>query len=163
MISISNKNTSLVVKIGLVVLVLYILGFVGYKAMSYYQISYQKDLLTKELNEKRNEKNNIKKKIELTKKRMKDIEKKYITKDELALKINDIFKRMSIFDYNLKYLDAQKMCVDRYILITQLTSNTKNGIKAGEGILSYIGEIKKSDKNETIYFVDYITKAKDIK
>jgi hypothetical protein len=29
--------------------------------------------------------------------------------------------------------------------------------------LSYLGSIKKSDTNDTIYFVDYISKPKEIK
>jgi hypothetical protein len=55
------------------------------------------------------------------------------------------------------------MCVDRFILVTQLTSQSEKGIIAGEGILSYIGKVQKSDKNSSIYFVDYVSKAKEVK
>ena len=40
---------------------------------------------------------------------------------------------------------------------------SENGLKAAEGILSYIGKIKKHDKNDTIYFVDYISTPKENK
>ena len=70
---------------------------------------------------------------------------------------------MSLLDYQLNYLDAKKMCIDRHIIIAQVSAQSENGLKAAEGILSYIGKIKKHDKNGTIYFVDYISIAKEIK
>ena len=160
MISISNKNVSLITKIGFVVLVLYIIGFISYKAAAYYQTSYKKELLTKELQEKRNETSSLKRKVVKTKKKIEKTKTKYITKDELEIKIKDIFKRYSVLDYDLKYLDSKMMCIDRFVLVTQLVANSEKGLKAGEGILSYIGDVKISDSNETIYFVDYVTKAK---
>jgi hypothetical protein len=70
---------------------------------------------------------------------------------------------MSILDYNLRYIDAKQMCIDRHILVTQVSSASEDGLKAALGILSYLGSIKKSDTNDTIYFVDYISKPKEIK
>ena len=78
-------------------------------------------------------------------------------------KIKDIYKRMSVLDYNLKFLNSKKMCIDNYIIVTQLTARSKEGLKAGEGILSYLGQMKKSESNNTIYFVNYISKPKDSK
>ena len=48
-------------------------------------------------------------------------------------------------------------------LIKQVSAQSEDGLKAAEGILGYIGNIKKSDNNATIYFVDYISKPKEIK
>ena len=55
------------------------------------------------------------------------------------------------------------MCLDRYIIIAQLTARSEKGIEAGEGILSYLGKIRKSQNNDTLYYVDYIAKPKDKK
>ena len=163
MISISKKTVSKITKIGLLVFVIYIIGYVFFKTASYYKIYYEKEQLTKELQMKKNETNSLKRQLENTKKRIENTQKQYISKEELDAKIKDIFKRMSVLDYNLKFLDSKKICIDRYVLVTQLTSQSDNGLIAGEGILSYIGEIKKSNKNPSIYFVDYITKSKEIK
>ena len=70
---------------------------------------------------------------------------------------------MSVFDYELNLLESKKMCIDRYVLITQLVSSSPEGLQAGEGILSYLGQIKKHETNKQVYFVDYISKPKDIK
>ena len=53
---------------------------------------------------------------------------------------------MSVLDYELKYLDSKKMCIDRHIIVAQVSAQSENGLKAAEGILSYIGKIKKHDK-----------------
>lgn len=163
MISISKKKFNLIVKLGLVILVIYIIGFCFFQVANFYKVSFEKDKLSEELKAKKTETIRIKNSILGVKNKTKAINKKYITKEQLDTKVKDIFERMSVLDYNLRFLNSKQVCVDNYILVTQLTSRSENGIKAGEGILSYIGEIKKSDKNSTIYFVNYINKEKGIK
>lgn len=163
MISVSNKTVSYISKIGLTVLGIYTVGFFAYKTVMYYKIAFEKEKLEIVLQEKRAQTNDIKNKVELSKKKIETLEKQYITKEELEVKVKDIFGRMSILDYELKYLDSKKMCIDRHIIVAQVSAQSENGLKAAEGILSYIGKIKKSDKNDTIYFVDYISTPKEIK
>ena len=163
MISISNKTVSYISKIGLSILGVYVIGFLAYKTIIYYKIANEKEKLEIVLQEKRNETNNLKNNVELSKKKIETLEKQYITKEELEIKVKDIFSRMSVLDYELKYLDSKKMCIDRHILVVGVSAQSKDGLKAAEGILSYIGEIKKSDSSDKIYFVDYITKAKEVK
>jgi len=163
MISISNKTVSYISKIGLMILAIYSIGFFVYKTIIYYKISFEKENLTLVLEEKRVETNNLKKEVTLSKQKIATLEKEYIGKEELEIKIKDIFSRMSILDYELKYLDSKKMCIDRYIIVTQATSESEKGLKAALGILSYIGRIKKHEENDTIYFVDYISTKKEIK
>jgi cell division protein FtsB len=163
MISISKKRFKQVVKLSLILLVLYVIGFAFFQVANFYKISYEKDKLSDKIKVKQSETIKLKTKISKLKKEMIDTNNKYIKKDELDKKIKDIFERMSILDYNLKYLSSKKVCVDNYILVAQLTSNNENGIRAGEGILSYLGEMKKHNKNNTIYFVNYISKAKEKK
>lgn len=163
MISLSNKKVSILGKLTLIILVVYSLGYVAYRAISFYKIYFEKQTLTEQLQIKINETSSLKKQVENSKKQILDIEAKFITKEELEPKIKDIFQRMSVFDYNLKYIDAQKMCLDRHIIVSQITSQSEDGLKAALGILSYLGPVKKSEKNDTIYFVDYISKAREIK
>jgi hypothetical protein len=163
MISISNKTLSKITKICIFTLVVYSVGFLIYKTVLYFKIAYEKDSLTIVLQEKKAQTDNLKKQVELSKKKIETVEKEYINKDELETKVKDIFSRMSVFDYQLKYLDSKKMCVDRYLIVTQVTAQSENGLQAALGILSYIGKIKKHDQNETIYFVDYISMPKEIK
>jgi len=160
MISISKKTVSFVTKLGIGILAIYSVGFLLYKIGAYYKTYNEKEKLLQELQIKKNETSSLKRQIKLNEERIADIKNSYISKEELEVKIKDIFQRMSVFDYNLKFLDSKRMCIDRYILITQLTHSSENGKKAGEGILSYIGEIKQSDKNETLYYIDYITKPR---
>ncbi|QKF65743.1 hypothetical protein AVENP_0163 [Arcobacter venerupis] len=163
MISISNKTLSRITKICIFVLITYSVGFLIYKTILYFKISFEKDNLTIVLEEKKAQTDNLKKQVELSKKKIEIVEKEYINKEELETKVKDIFSRMSVFDYQLKYLDSKKMCVDRYLIVTQVTAQSENGLQAALGILSYIGKIKKHDQNETIYFVDYISTPKEIK
>lgn len=163
MISINNKRFKTIVKIGIFILIAYLIGFFFFKLASFFQIMFEKDKLTKELQMKKQETISFKRQVVRKKEKIKDVEASYIKKEEIDKKVKDIFERMSVFDYNLKYLNSKKMCIDNYILVAQLTARSKEGLKAGEGILSYLGEIKKSDKNNTIYFVNYISKPKDIK
>lgn len=163
MISLSSKTVSNLSKIGLIVLVIYSVGLLIYKTGVYYTISAEKEKLTLLLQEKKAETNNLKKEVKLSKEKIEILEKEYIRKEELEPKIKEIFSRMSILDYELKYLDSKKMCIDRYLIITQVTAESENGLKAALGILSYIGKIKKHDENDTIYFVDYISAKKEMK
>lgn len=163
MISLSSKTVKTITKVGVLSLALYTFVYTFYKAGTYYKAYYEKVTIEKELELKRNETTSLKRQIEVLKKKMEDTEKKYISKEELEVKVKDIFKRMSVLDYSLKYLDSKRICVDRYILVTQLVSQSEKGTIAGEGILSYIGEMKKSTKNPSIYFVDYVTKSRESK
>lgn len=163
MISIKNKRFKLIIKVGLIIFIAYIIGFLFFKLASFIKISFEKEQLTKELQIKKQETLSLKRKVVNKKADIKKVESSYIKKDELDSKIKDIYKRMSVLDYNLKFLNSKKMCIDNYIIVTQLTARSKEGLKAGEGILSYLGQMKKSESNNTIYFVNYISKPKDSK
>lgn len=163
MISISNKTVSYISRVGLTILAIYTVGFFAYKTIIYYKIAFEKEQLEVVLQEKRTETNNLKSKVESSKNKTETIEKQYISKEELETKVKDIFQRMSVLDYEIQYLDSKKMCLDRYLIVTQVSAQSEKGLQAAEGILSYIGSIKKSDKNESIYFVDYVSKPKEAK
>lgn len=163
MISISSKTVSKINKIGIVFLIVYSLGFVVYKAGLYYKTYFEKEKLTNELQIKINETTELKRKVAESKAKIEKVEKSYITKEELEHKVKDVFNRMSLLDYQLNYLDAKKMCIDRYVIIAQVTAQSEEGLQAAQGILGYIGQIKKHEKNDTIYFVDYISKPRQIK
>lgn len=162
MISFSSKKVSYITKISLILLLVYSFGFIIYRAGNYYKIYFEKEKLNILLETTKNETNSLKKQVEVTKNKIEDIKKQYIRKEELEVKVKDIFGRMSILDYNLKYIEAKEMCIDRFIIVTQVSAKSEDGLKAAEGILSYIGPIKKSEKNDTIYFVDYVSKPKEI-
>lgn len=70
---------------------------------------------------------------------------------------------MSILDYNLKFVDSKKMCIDRYVIIAEVSAQSEDGLQAAEGILSFLGAIKKSDNNDSIYYIDYTSKPREIK
>lgn len=163
MISIANKTVSYISKVGLTMLVGYTILFLAYKTIIYYKIAIEKEQLEVVLQEKRVETNNLKSKVEASKNKIEAVEKQYMTKEELETKVKDIFGRMSILDYEIKYLDSKKMCLDRYLIVTQVSAETEKGLQAAEGILSYIGKIKKSEKNDSIYFVDYVSKAREMR
>lgn len=163
MISISQKKMGFITKMSLSILSIYTIFFVAYRVTTYYNILNEKERLTLELKKTKAEGENLKAQIENSKKKLANLEKSYMTKEEIETKVKDIFQRMSLFDYQLTYLDSKKMCIDRHILVVGVSAQSKDGLKAAEGILSYIGEIKKSDSSDKIYFVDYITKAKEVK
>lgn len=163
MISISGTKLSKITKLTLTILLVYSLGYTAYRAITYYKIYLEKELLTKDLETKRVETDNLKVKLKTLKRRIVNLENSYIQKEELEEKLKNIFKRMSVFDYNIKYIDVKKMCLDRYIIIVQVSAQSEKGLNAAEGILKYLGSIKKSERNDTIYFIDYITTAKEIK
>lgn len=163
MISIANKTVSYISKVGLSILAGYVILFFAYKTIIYYKIAIEKEQLEVVLQEKRVETNNLKSKVEASKSKIETVEKQYITKEELETRVKDIFERMSILDYEIKYLDSKKMCLDRYLIVTQVSAQSEKGLQAAEGILSYIGNIKKSGINDSIYFVDYVSKAREIR
>jgi hypothetical protein len=163
MISISQKKMGFITKMSLSILSIYTIFFVAYRVTTYYNILNEKERLTLELKKTKAEGESLKAQIENSKKKLANLEKSYMTKEEIETKVKDIFQRMSLFDYQLTYLDSKKMCIDRHILVVGVSAQSKDGLKAAEGILSYIGEIKKSDSSDKIYFVDYITKAKEVK
>ena len=162
MISISKKKVSLLNKIVLLLLVIYSLSYLSYKVYNYYEIYYKKEGLLKELDIKKNETEVLKNRVSLYKKKILELEEQYITKDELETKVKSIFERMSLLDYQINYLGTKKMCIDRYLLITNIYAQSEEGLKAAEGILSYLGKIRKSDDFESIYFIDYIATPKRI-
>lgn len=163
MISISNKTVSYISRVGLTILAVYTVSFFAYKTIIYYKIAFEKEQLEIVLQEKRAETNSLKSKVDASKNKIETVEKQYISKEELETRVKEIFERMSVLDYEIKYLDSKKMCLDRYVIVTQVSAQSEKGLQAAEGILSYIGDIKKSEKNDSIYFVDYISKARETK
>ena len=126
MISISNKRISLISKITISVLILYILAFFSHRIITYYKVYFEKEALINDLQLKRNETASLKRLVDNSKKKIDNIEKSYITKEELEPKVKEIFQRMSILDYDLKYVDAQKMCIDRFIIVSQLSAQSED-------------------------------------
>jgi len=163
MISISKKRVRSITKIVASAFLVYTLLFIAYKVFDFYKNSFEKERLEKELILKKQETHSLKNRINILKQRMKKVEASYIKKDELETRVKDIFSRMSVLDYNLNYLDSKKMCVDRHIIIAQILAPTPKSLSAAQGVLSYLGNIKQSDENETIYFIDYIAKPKESK
>ncbi|MFK2822238.1 hypothetical protein ACH5BK_04580 [Arcobacter sp. YIC-80] len=161
MISFSNKEIKAFSKIAILILFIYIVSFLAIKATSYYQTQMKKERLTLELRDKKIEFTKLRNEVKKVKEQTQKIKDSYISQDELSKRVTKIFERMSIFDYNLKYLSSKKLCIDRYIIIAQLTANSDKGREAGEGILSYLGKIKKSETSDTLYYIDYVASPKD--
>lgn len=161
MISVSKKNVSLILRISVKVFIAWFFVFLSYKVYDYYKNYFEKERLEKELVLKKEKTNQLKTEIKLLEEKTKKVEESYINKEELEKKVKGIFGRMSVLDYNIRYLDAKKMCIDRHIIITQVIAPTEQSLKAAQGVISYLGEIKQSDKNKSIYFIDYISKPKD--
>ena len=156
MISIKKKNHTKLIKLLITVFVLVVVLF--FCKQAYITIANKQKIenLTAQISTQKSTNNNlISKTTQLTKK-IDEVKKSYPTTEELEEKLNGIFKRMSILDYQLALLGTKKICIDRHVLITKLESKTKNGAKAALGILNYLGKTKQSDKDENIYFVDYV-------
>lgn len=160
MISISSKKLAVITKVSLTVLLVYTLFFITYRVTAYYKIYFEKERLTLELQDTKKQVNDLKIKVDDSKRKLQNLEESYFTKEEIEAKLKDIFSRMSLFDYQLNYIDAKKMCIDRYVLVVGLNAQSENGEKAAQGILSYLGNTKESETSNGIYFVDYVMKAK---
>ena len=163
MISVHSKLVSRITKTLLIGLTTYTVLFILFKAIIYFQSVKQKENLVRDIQIQKEQTEIIKNKVNEVKKKIENLEKIYVQKEELENKIKDIFQRMSLLDYQLNYVDAKKMCIDRYIIVTRVNYESEKGLKAIEGILSYLGEIKKSENDENLYFVNYIAKPRDIK
>lgn len=163
MISVHSKLVSRITKTLLIGLTTYTVLFILFKAIIYFQSVKQKENLVRDIQIQKEQTEIIKNKVNEVKKKIENLEKIYVQKEELENKIKDIFQRMSLLDYQLNYVDARKMCVDRYIIVARADYQSEKGLKAIEGILSYLGEIKKSENDENLYFVNYIAKPRDIK
>ncbi|CAM3914558.1 hypothetical protein [Arcobacter cloacae] len=163
MISVHSKLVSRITKMLLIGLTTYTVLFILFKAIIYFQSVKQKENLVRDIQIQKEQTEIIKNKVNEVKKKIENLEKIYVQKEELENKIKDIFQRMSLLDYQLNYVDARKMCVDRYIIVARADYQSEKGLKAIEGILSYLGEIKKSENDENLYFVNYIAKPRDIK
>lgn len=162
MISIHPKLVSKITKLVLIGLAIYTMLFILFKAISYFQSVKQKENLVRDIQIQKEQTDILKNRVNEVKKKIENLEKVYIQKEELEVKIKDIFQRMSFIDFQLNYVDVRKMCVDRYIIVARADYQSEKGLKAVEGILSYLGEIKKSENDENLYFVNYIAKPRQI-
>ena len=161
MISISKNKLSKITKVGVGILAVYTVGFLALKTVAFIKYYYEKEQLTLEIKEKQEKSVDMRQKIEDMKAKLDNVQKAYISQEELEQKLKVIFSRMSLADYKLRYITSTKLCIDRYAIMVELNTTSANGLKAGEGILSYLGKITKSKDKENIYFVDYIMKAGD--
>jgi len=160
-ISISKNRLSKIIKVVTGIFIIYATLFFSMKVVSFIKYYYEKEKLTSEIVEKKEKYQSLKIEIDEMNQKMQDLKSKYISKEELENKLNGIFQRMALPDYRLKYIKSTQLCIDRYVIMVELNALTDKGTKAGEGILSYIGKINKSEENSNIYFVDYIVNAGD--
>lgn len=156
MISIKKRNHTKLIKLLITVFVLVVVLFFGKQAYITIANKQKIENLTSQIAIQKSTNNNLISKTSQLTKKIDEVKKLYPTTEELEDKLNRIFKRMSILDHQLILLGTKKICVDRHVLITKLESKTKNGKKAALGILNYLGKTKQSDKDENIYFVDYV-------
>lgn len=160
MISIRKDKHKTYLKLLLFVLVSIIVLFIG--KQTYINIANKKKIedLKSKIEIQKSSNNQIVKKTKEFEKKTKDLLASYPTTEELESKLKEIFKRMSILDYELTLLATKKICIDRHVLVTALDYKTQNAKKAGLGILNYLGTVKQSDKDQSIYYIDYIADKK---
>ncbi|WP_198304238.1 hypothetical protein [Arcobacter vandammei] len=163
MISISNNSLKKIAKYVVVAIVAYSVYFMASTVAEYYQAYKDKEKLTNELQIKRDETTAIKQKINSLKDKIKVVQESYIKEDELRTRVSEIFDRVSLIDYQLKLLDVKNECIDRHILVAKLYAKSENGYKAGEGIFNYLGETIRSEQDENLYFINYISRPREIK
>ena len=163
MISISNNSLKKWSKYVVISMFAYAIFFMTSTVIEYYQAYKEKERLTNELQIKRDETTSLKQKINALKEKTKLIQESYIKEDEIRTRVSEIFDRVSLIDYQLKLLDVRNQCIDRNILVVNLSANSENGYKAGEGILNYLGETIRSEQSENLYFVNYISKPRYLK
>ena len=163
MISVSGKSLKNITKIVVIGVFTYSLLYLASTLKEYYETYKEKERLTIELQVRKDETLAVKEKINKTKEDIQKVENSYLKQDELANKVTEIFKRVSLLDYQIDYMDSKKICIDRYVLITKVNYESENGKQAIEGILNFIGETVQSEGNDKLYFVDYIAQPKDLK
>lgn len=160
MISISDNSLKKVAKYVVIAVVAYTIVFMTSTVVEYYKAYKDKEILTNELQQKRDETTALKQKINSLKDKIKVVQEGYIKEDEIRVRVAEIFDRVSLLDYQLKLLDVKNECIDRHILVVKLYANSENGYKVGEGIFNYLGETVRSDQDENLYFINYISRQR---
>ncbi|OCL85466.1 hypothetical protein AAX26_01892 [Aliarcobacter thereius] len=160
MISFSRKKVKNITKISIIVLAIYSSIFFLYSGFEYYQTMQEKNELLKELDIKKLQTEQIKDNIKDIDNKKTKLKARFLNKEELDKKLKSVFKNYSLADYRLSLVDSKMICVDRFMLIVNLDASSKEGIQAGERILGYLGKVQRKKGFDTLYFVDYIQKAR---
>ena len=160
MISIKkDKNTKLIKLLFTILAVIIFLFIVKQSYISFVNKSKVESLKT-QIELQKNSNDHLINKTKNFQRKTKETIESYATTEEIETRLKDIFKRMSILDYELILLTTKKMCIDRHVLVARLDYKNQNAKKAGLGILNYLGTTKQSLKDENVYFVDYIADKK---
>ncbi|QOG11231.1 hypothetical protein [Arcobacter sp. FWKO B] len=161
MIGISNKQIATITKYAVMIAAFYIVSFIFVQGFKYIKYMKEENSLKSELNLKLQESQNIKMEIQIIQDKLANVQNSYISQEELEERVIAIFERMSVFDFHLRYIGATKLCIDRYVLMVQLSARSEEGLKAAEGILSYLGQTQKSQDSDVIYYIDYISSMRE--
>ena len=92
MISISQKKMGFITKMSLSILSIYTIFFVAYRVTTYYNILNEKERLTLELKKTKAEGESLKAQIENSKKKLANLEKSYMTKEEIETKVKQGYR-----------------------------------------------------------------------
>ncbi len=160
MIAIGNNKLKKIAKISLIIFAIYTVFYLAFQVFHYYLTYTKLEKLKTQVREHKQELNTYKQKVRVNQQKIKKIKDSYQTKEEIETKTKNIFKRMSVLNYDLNLLKIKPMCIDRYILFVELDYEDEDALEAGKKILSYIGNVKKY-KDSDIYLVDYKLKAKE--
>ena len=155
MISIKNNHF----KVLIIGLLTYIIGVGSYLIFHNYQqkneILQKNKNLSFQLQEITNKNNMTIKQITQKVDEISKIEKNYDSQENIEIKLKRIFKRLSIKN-TLTLVSLKKLCIDHYIIVTKLDSKNQESINNFKKILSHLGEVKQSNKDKSILYIDYI-------
>ena len=101
MISVSGKSLKNITKIVVIGVFTYSLLYLASTLKEYYETYIEKERLTIELQVRKDETLAVKEKINKTKEDIQKVENSYLKQDELANKVIEIFKRVSLLDYQI--------------------------------------------------------------
>ncbi len=160
MISLSNSSMKKISKYTLIGITLYTTFFLASTVVEYYNAYKEKEKLTNELQLKRDETSSLKQRITSLKEKTKFVQESYATPEEIKTRVTEIFDRVSLLDYQLQVLDVKNECIDRNIIVARLYARNEKGYQVGEGIFNYLGETIRSDKDENLYFINYISRQR---
>lgn len=92
-----------------------------------------------------------------------NLNKVYGSEDDVKDNLKEIFVKLSNKNNYIQLISLKKLCIDRYLVIINLTSYNEEYITMVNGFFNKLGQTVQSKKNDKIYYIDYIINTKEIK
>ena len=161
MISLSKTRRSKILKLSMIVMAIYIVVQLVLQIKAVIENRIEKEVLTQKLQKETKLYDGLKSRVKNLENRIKKINESYLPQKEVEEQFRAFYQNFDTEDLSVELMASQKLCIDRYALVTALYAEDEESYATALDILKDLGKIYPYQGSDEILILDHVLKAKE--